>query len=160
MFSLFQAQLIELIRSFLGTSDDPSGRMTAALEYASSKLAPMAPTNPRFLAQLEDTMCLLIFPPENFSDSLKALLDPCRRPQVADEVNDMLLQYRGIGGHSKLSALLKTRVWAENKAKEKDLNIPPRLDVALVDTTYIEDDHMSTDVPTALDECTPMDMEI
>lgn len=152
LFTLLQAQLLEFIRAYL-TNPHPNADINAPLDFATERLAPIAPTNPDFLARLEDTMCLLIFPPDGYSEALKALLDPARRIDIAAGVNEAILRSKGGTGKSKLSGLLKTRVWAERQAKEKQLNIPERLDVALADPAHVT-------VPNALDDGIPMDIEI
>ncbi|KAI5289574.1 hypothetical protein KEM54_003638 [Ascosphaera aggregata] len=80
-------QLIELIRPLTSSAAD----ITPALDFATQNLAPLAPTNSKFLAQLEQTMCLLIFPRDKLSPELSALLDPELRGVVAKRVNRALL---------------------------------------------------------------------
>src|SRR2546429_5534923 len=61
-FALLRLQLVELIRTCTST---PGGDITPALTFATTQLAPRAPTKKEFLEDLERTMALLIFPPDN-----------------------------------------------------------------------------------------------
>jgi len=73
----------------------PDGDITPALEFATSQLAPRAPTNPQFLEDLERTLALLIFPSENLAPSLASLLHPDLRMDIATRVNEAILQSQG-----------------------------------------------------------------
>ena len=79
---------MELIRIYNAT---PGGDITPALTFASTQLAPRAPTNKEFLEDLERTMALLIFPPDSLEPPLAALLQPELRRTVADRVNKAIL---------------------------------------------------------------------
>lgn len=126
-FSLLRLQLVELIRKCT-TAD---GDISPALEFATSQLAPRAPTNPQFLEDLERTLSLLIFPPENLSPSLAPLLHPDLRKEIATRVNEAIMQSQGARKEARLRNLVKLRAWAEQKAREAKKNIPDKLDIGL-----------------------------
>ncbi|KAI5304749.1 hypothetical protein KEM56_005998 [Ascosphaera pollenicola] len=86
-FAVLQLQFIELIRPL----SSPTSDISAALRFATHNLAPLAPTNSKFLSQLEQTMCLLIFPRDKLTPDLLKLLDPSLRETVAKRVNRALL---------------------------------------------------------------------
>lgn len=127
-FSLLRLQLVELIRKCTSTAD---GDISPALEFATSQLAPRAPTNPQFLEDLERTLSLLIFPPENLSPSLAPLLRPDLRKEIATRVNEAILQSQGARKEARLRNLVKLRAWAEQKAREAKKNIPDKLGIGL-----------------------------
>ncbi|MCJ1404863.1 hypothetical protein MMC11_008089 [Xylographa trunciseda] len=127
-FALLRLQLIELIRSCTVT---PDGDITPALTFATTHLAPRAPTSPEFLQDLEQTMALLIFPPDNLAPPLAALLDTKLRKDVAKRVNEAILQSNGERTRSKLLELVRTRAWAEQKARDAKKDIPDRIDIGL-----------------------------
>lgn len=136
-FALLRLQLVELIRTCTAT---PHGDISPALTFATTHLAPRAPTNPAFLEDLERTMALLIFPPENLAPPLAALIDPKLRKDVAQRVNEAILVSQGERTRSKLLELVRTRLFVEQKAREQKKDIPDRLDLGL-DTDM--DDHDS-----------------
>jgi hypothetical protein len=127
-FSLLRLQLVELIRK---CSSTPDGDITPALEFATSQLAPRAPTNPQFLEDLERTLALLIFPSENLAPPLAALLHPDLRKEIATKVNEAILQNQGARKEARLRNLVKLRAWAEQKAREAKRDIPDHLDLSL-----------------------------
>ena len=127
-FALLRLQLVELIRS---CSSSPDGDISPALEFATSQLAPRAPTNPQFLEDLERTLSLLIFPSENLAPSLAPLLQPDLRKDIATKVNEAILQNQGAHKEARLRNLVKLRAWAEQKARESKKNIPDKLDIGL-----------------------------
>lgn len=127
-FALLQLQLIELIRTCTST---PNGDISPALDFATSQLAPRAPTNPQFLEDLEKTLSLLIFPAENLSPSLAALLDPELRKSIANRVNEAILKNQGARREAKLRNLVKLRSWSEYKARHAKKDIPDKLDMGL-----------------------------
>jgi len=127
-FALLRLQLIELIRNCTVT---PDGDITPALSFATTHLAPRAPTSPEFLQDLEQTMALLIFPPDNLAPPLAALLDTKLRKDVAKRVNEAILQSNGERTRSKLLELVRTRAWAEQKARDAKKDIPDRIDIGL-----------------------------
>lgn len=127
-FALLQLQLVELIRTCTST---PNGDISPALDFATSELAPRAPTNPQFLEDLEKTLSLLIFPTENLSPSLAGLLDPELRKTIANRVNEAILQSQGANREARLRNLVKLRAWAEQKAREAKKDLPAKLDIGL-----------------------------
>jgi len=128
-FALLRLQLVELIRTCTST---PDGDITPALEFATSQLAPRAPTSPQFLEDLERTLALLIFPSENLAPSLASLLNPGLRKDIATRVNEAILQSQGARKEARLRNLVKLRAWAEQKAREAKRDIPEKLDLGLV----------------------------
>ncbi|KAL1986342.1 hypothetical protein VTN96DRAFT_6574 [Rasamsonia emersonii] len=138
-FSLLRLQLVELIRK---CTSSPDGDITPALDFATSQLAPRAPTNPQFLEDLERTLALLIFPSENLAPSLASLLHPDLRKEIATKVNEAILQSQGARKEARLRNLVKLRAWAEQKAREAKKDIPDHLDLGLVpDKTNSDHDH-------------------
>lgn len=127
-FALLRLQLIELIRNCMST---PNADITPALTFATSQLAPRAPTNPEFLEDLERTMALLIFPPENLAPPLAALLDPNLRQTVANRVNEAILGNQGARREARIRNLVRLRAWAEKKAREANKDIPSKLSLGL-----------------------------
>ena len=119
---------MELIRSCTST---PNGDVAPALEFATSHLAPRAPTDPQFLEDLEQTLSLLIFPSGDLTPSLAALLDPELRKSIAIRVNEAILQSQGVRPEARLRNLVKLRVWAELKAREAKKDLPTKLDLGL-----------------------------
>ena len=109
----------------------PNADITPALTFATSQLAPRAPTNPEFLEDLERTMALLIFPPENLAPPLAALLDPNLRQTVANRVNEAILGNQGARREARIRNLVRLRAWAEKKAREANKDIPPKLSLGL-----------------------------
>ncbi|PGH26825.1 hypothetical protein AJ80_01404 [Polytolypa hystricis UAMH7299] len=131
-FSLLRLQLVELIRS---CTSAPNSDITPALDFATSQLAPRAPTNPQFLEDLERTLSLLIFPSDNLAPSLAALLDPELRKNIAIRVNEAILQSQGARREAMLRKLVRARAWAEQKAREAKKDIPDKLDIGLSQET-------------------------
>ncbi|KAF2083830.1 hypothetical protein K490DRAFT_60156 [Saccharata proteae CBS 121410] len=127
-FALLRLQLIELIRKCMSS---PSADITPALTFATSELAPRAPANQEFLEDLERTMALLIFPPENLAPPLAALLDPALRQTVATQVNEAILSSQGASREAKIKQLVRLRAWAEQKARDAKKEIPPTLSLGL-----------------------------
>ncbi|KAJ5101565.1 LisH dimerization motif subgroup [Penicillium alfredii] len=127
-FALLRLQLVELIRTCTST---PDGDISPALEFATSQLAPRAPTNPQFLEDLERTLALLIFPSDNLSPSLASLLDPGLRKEIATLVNEAILQNQGARKEARLRNLVKIRAFAEHKARDAKKDIPDKLDLGL-----------------------------
>ncbi|KAF2497104.1 hypothetical protein BU16DRAFT_526138 [Lophium mytilinum] len=140
-FALLRLQLIELIRKCMTT---PDADITPALTFATSQLAPRAPTNPEFLEDLERTMALLIFPPENLAPPLAALLDPALRQTVANRVNEAILGSQGARREARIRNLVRLRTWSEKKARDAGKDIPEKLDFGLnADKEVDEDDAMN-----------------
>ncbi|OKL60908.1 hypothetical protein UA08_03568 [Talaromyces atroroseus] len=137
-FSLLRLQLVELIRRCTST---PNADITPALEFATSQLAPRAPTNPQFLEDLERTLALLIFPSENLTPSLAPLLHPNLRKDIATKVNEAILKSQGARKEARLRNLVKLRAWAEQKARETKSGIPDILDIGLYNEKQSASDH-------------------
>ena len=125
-FALLRLQLIELIRNCIAS---PNSDITSALTFAQTHLAPRAPTNPEFLSDLERTMALLIFPPDNLTPPLAGLLDPELRQSIATKVNEAILTSQGVRSQARLKSLVRLRVWAERKAREQGKDLPEHLDI-------------------------------
>ncbi|KAI9045043.1 uncharacterized protein KD926_010366 [Aspergillus affinis] len=135
-FALLRLQLVELIRT---CTSQPNGDISPALEFATSHLAPRAPTNPQFLEDLERTLALLIFPIENLTPSLAPLLHPDLRKEIATRVNEAILQSQGARKEARLRNLVKLRAWAEQKAREAKKDLPEKLDLGLGDSNANND---------------------
>lgn len=119
---------MELIRECNST---PDGNITPALNFATTQLAPRAPTNPEFLEDLERTMALLIFPPDNLEPQLAALLHPDLRKSVADRVNKAILISQGQKRDAAIRNLVRLRAWAEDSAREQKKDLPAHLELGL-----------------------------
>jgi hypothetical protein len=120
-FALLRLQLIELIRHSYKSKD---GDIQPALDFAASHLAQRAPSNPEFLSDLEKTMALLCFPPDNLVPQLQDLMDIKLRKRIADDVNNALLRRQGIGGESKIKMLVKLWGWAGSALAEQKVDFP------------------------------------
>ncbi|KAG5984086.1 hypothetical protein E4U55_006118 [Claviceps digitariae] len=127
-FSLLRLQLVELIRSCNDTGD-----IAPALKFATEQLGPRAPTNPRFLEDLERTMALLLFPASGLEPQLAALLDPELRRTAADSVNKAILEKLSTRREAAIRHLVKLRAWAENTARIKSVSLPDKLEIGLRD---------------------------
>jgi len=127
-FALLRLQLVELIRTCNST---PGGNITPALTFATTQLAPRAPTNPEFLEDLERTMALLIFPPENLEPQLAALLHPNLRKSVADRVTKAILASQGQRRDAAIRNLVRLRAWAEETARDAKKDLPAQLSIGL-----------------------------
>lgn len=127
-FALLRLQLIELIRTCNSTG---GGNIVPVLNFATSQLAPRAPTNPQFLDDLEKTMALLLFNTENLEPQLAALLQPDLRKDVADRVNKAILASQGQRREAAIRNLVKLRAWAEGAARNSKKDLPSRLDIGL-----------------------------
>ncbi|KAF1990735.1 hypothetical protein K402DRAFT_389653 [Aulographum hederae CBS 113979] len=141
-FSLLRLQLIELIRH---CTSSPTADITPALSFAQTQLAPRAPTQPSFLEDLERTMALLIFPPENLTPQLAALLDPSLRQSVAQRVNEAILSIQGARREARIKGLIRLRAWSEQKARDTKKEIPPRLSIGLDDDSDMDEDDEDED---------------
>jgi hypothetical protein len=136
-FELLRLELVELIRACnfpatlaagnSTTAEVRPGDIEPALEFATNHLArrAMAAGKPEFLAELERTMALLCFPPqERLPAELAYLLDPNLRQRVADEVNTLLLEKQGIPGESKLANLMRLWAWSEKMMEQANIEVP------------------------------------
>lgn len=124
-FALLRLQLIELIRDLASTSNDD---ITPALTFAASHLASRAQKNPEFLADLEQTMALLCFSPSNLVPQLAELMDPALRRQVANKVNEAILEAQGVMREAKIRGLVRVWGWADN-AMRQEIGEVPALDL-------------------------------
>ena len=128
-FALLRLQLIELIRASNATQDHED--IVKVLDFASTHLAPRAPTNPQFKKDLEKAMSLLVYPTENLSPPLAALLDPQLRQEVANKVNEAILKSQGARREAQIKGLIKLRAWAEQKCRESKKDLPLTLRLGL-----------------------------
>lgn len=139
-FSLLRLQLIELIRACNYPATLPAGSATPVvspndiapvLEFAAAHLARRAPSNPKFLLDLERTMALLCFPPNEqaLPAELRGLLDVKLRDQVALKVNAVILARQGIEGQPKIVNLLRLWGWGEQQLAAENV-VFPRLNSA------------------------------
>jgi len=129
-FALLRLQLVELIRTCNAT---PGGDITPALTFATTQLAPRAPTNKEFMEDLERTMALLVFPSDNLEPPLAELLQPGLRQSVADRVNKAILTCQNQRRNAAIRNLVRLRAWAENTARENKKDIPARMELGLDD---------------------------
>jgi hypothetical protein len=127
-FALLRLQLVELIRTCNAT---PGSDITPALTFATTELAPRAPTNPEFLEDLERTMALLVFPADNLEPQLAAILHPDLRRSVADRVNKAILTCQNQRRDAAIRNLVRLRAWAENTARENKIDLPARIGLGL-----------------------------
>lgn len=130
-FALLRLQLVEIIRTCRAT---PDGDMEPALEFATEKLGPRAPTNPQFLEALEKTMTLLVFShdPKTLEPSVAALLKPDLRREVADKVNTAIVDRQLHRRDAAIRHLVQMRAWAENTVrKDAKYTLPSRIDLGL-----------------------------
>lgn len=72
-------------------------------------------------------MALLIFPPENLTPPLAAILDPALRRSVANRVNEAILSSQGAQREARIKGLVRLRLWAEFKAREAKKDVPADL---------------------------------
>ncbi|KAI5299884.1 hypothetical protein KEM55_001241, partial [Ascosphaera atra] len=97
-FSLLRQHLTELIRPL----SNPNADIGPVLDFAAQNLAPLAPLSSNFLADFEQTMCLLIMPRENLGadPQMARLLDTGVRVELARWVNRCLLGEESEGNPS------------------------------------------------------------
>ena len=137
-FALLRLQLVELIRT---CNASPGGDITPALTFATSELAPRAPTNQEFLEDLERTMALLVFPPDNLEPQLAALLHPDLRRHVAERVNKAILECQNERRDAAIRDLVQLRSWAENHARDERNDLPARMELGLNEGENIPPHH-------------------
>ena len=118
---------MELIRS----CNAADGDIGPALKFATEQLGPRAPTNPKFLEDLERTMALLLFSPDALEPQLATLLDPELRRSAADSVNKAILEKQSTRQEAAIRHLVKMRAWAEKAARDKGMDLPDRVDIGL-----------------------------
>ena len=105
----------------------------------------------QFKHDLERAMALLIVPRESWNTSnsstsqlpgnmtpvpndfgtLSELVDPSLRKRVAKDVNEALLESQGDRREANIRYLVRARAWAEQLAREKKVDLPPRLNLGL-----------------------------
>jgi len=127
-FALLRLQLVELIRI---CNAAPGGDITPALAFATTQLAPRAPTNKDFMEDLERTMALLVFPQDSLEPPLAALLQPGLRRSVADRVNKAILFCQSARRDAAIRSLVRLRAWAEDTARQSKKDLPARLELGL-----------------------------
>jgi glucose-induced degradation protein 8 len=115
------------------TLEQPGADLQPALSFATTHLAPRASQNEDFKNDLELTMSLLIFPSDNLSAPLKAIIDPSLRKTVANKVNEAILSSQGAKRHARLRHLVRMRAWSEATARQKDFFGSTSLDIGLDD---------------------------
>ncbi|KAK9465944.1 CTLH/CRA C-terminal to lish motif domain-containing protein [Lipomyces arxii] len=120
-FALLRLQLVELIKKCTAT---PNGDIQPILNFASIHLASRAQKNPAFLADLEKTMALLCFSPDNLVPQLVELIDPSLRRQVAARVNEAILEAQGVMREAKMRGLVRLWGWAENALRQEKVDFP------------------------------------
>lgn len=145
---------IELIRAH---------RISEALLFASTELAPRGAQNPEFLSDLEKTMALLAFPelaaidhlttatpsasapdsasassPEPAWTTLGTLMRKEHRIKVAKELNAAILESQGQGQETKLSGLIRLMSWGEGHLQAKGVSVPGLTITQLLDNTVVE----------------------
>ncbi|KAK2079455.1 Chaperone protein ClpB1 [Prototheca wickerhamii] len=109
LFHLQRQQLIELIRQ---------GNVEGALEFAQEFLAAKCEENPDNLAELEQTMALLVF--DDIAESpLQELMEVTQRQKVADEINPAILRHQLQEEQPQLPVLLKLFLWLQRRLKDK-----------------------------------------
>ena len=77
-------------------------------------------------------MALLFFAPDNRPPAQQALMDPNLRREVADQVNNAIMQT----SHSRtkdaaIRELVKMRAWAESEARKQKNSLPDELFLGL-----------------------------
>lgn len=111
--------------------DESEGGIVPPVEFAMENLSPRAAGDEQLRQDLEQTMCLAIFRPDQLIPSLKALLDHKMRRDMAKRVNEAILETTGEGTKAKLFDLVKLRAWSEDKAREAKKDLPDNLDIGL-----------------------------
>ncbi|KAJ2898227.1 uncharacterized protein MKZ38_004053 [Zalerion maritima] len=124
-FALLRLQLVELIRRCDG------GDIAPALEFATQHLAPRAPTKPEYLADLEKTMALLIFPHDKLEPPIAYLLEPTLRRDVAAMVNQAVNERQSRRRDGAVRDLVRMRNWVERTARGAKKDIPDKLELNL-----------------------------
>lgn len=109
----------------------PGGDIAPALDFATTHLGPRAPTDSKFLKDLEETMALLILPHQDLEPELAAILHPDLRREVADNVNKAILQRQSERRESAIRQLVKMRAWAESTARAENKQLPDKIELAI-----------------------------
>ncbi|KAK7956667.1 uncharacterized protein PG986_005889 [Apiospora aurea] len=139
-FALLRLQLVELIRTCHAA---PGGDIQPALDFATEQLGPRAPTNEKFMRDLEETMSLLVFKHDTLDPSIAVLLKPDLRRDVADKVNKAILDRQVWRRDAAIRDLVQMRAWSEDAVRKETTkkDIPARIDLNLDG-----DEHLSEDV--------------
>lgn len=131
-FALLRLQLVELIRACKFPADgDITPNIAPVIEFATTQLAPRAPTNPEWLEDLERTMALLVFDHNELQPQLAAILNPDLRKSVADRVNKAILKCQNQRRDAAIRNLVRLRAWAETTARESKKDLPARIELGL-----------------------------
>lgn len=116
-----------------------------AIKFAQENLAPYAPQNEKFKHDLERAMALMIVPKEAMKNAkarsenvgafgqLYELVDPSLRIEVANHVNAAILRHKGKPDQSRIHTILQERAWAEEQARERNIELPDDLTVSMED---------------------------
>lgn len=94
-------------------------------------------------------MALLIYPAENRSAPLTALLEPGLRQSVATRVNEALLESQGYARRARLKSLVRLRAWAEEEARQHanvSKGLPDDIELWPEDYQEADDEDSSMDV--------------
>jgi glucose-induced degradation protein 8 len=126
-FALLRLQLVELIRNCTTTTAD----ISPALKFATQQLAPRASTSKEFLLDLERTMALLVFSPDNLNPQNAELLKPSLRMDVADRVNQAILRRQGMSVEAKIKEWVRARAWSEMEARRTKKDVPHSIKLGL-----------------------------
>ncbi|KAK5078148.1 hypothetical protein LTS08_003010 [Lithohypha guttulata] len=146
-FALLRLQLIELIKKmFDGPENEKPQLFGTAVTFAQQNLAPYTPQSEKYKSDLERAMALLIIPKEAWQSKsqthneqisafgpLGDLIDPSLKIEVARDVNAAILRSQGRSDHSTIHRILQTRVWAEDLARDKGIDLPADMGIDLWD---------------------------
>lgn len=112
--------------------NESGGDIQSVLEFAREQLGPRAPTDPKFLEDLELTMTLVFMTPDAVKEPhIAALLHPNLRTQAADAVNQAILERAGFPPRPLLPFLAKTRAMAEGHARAHGEDLPDALNIGV-----------------------------
>ena len=111
--------------------DEGEAGIVPPVEFAMENLSPRAAGDDQLRNDLEQTMCLAIFRPDQLIPPLKALLDHQMRRDMAKRVNEAILESTGERTKAKLFDLVKLRAWSEDKARAVKKDLPDQLDIGL-----------------------------
>ncbi|KAF2672114.1 lish motif-containing protein [Microthyrium microscopicum] len=141
-FALLRLQLVEIVKR-----GDPNNKedLMKAISFANKQLAPRAKESKEFIEDLEKGMALIIFPRDNLPVTLKPLLDPALRFDIAAQVNEAILLSSGSRREARIKDLIKLRQWSEQKARDMKKAIPARLSLGLNLDDETDDDNMNGD---------------
>lgn len=123
LFELLRLRLLELIREVVEEKDTSDLAVERCLNFAHENLAPLAPSNQKFLNSLELTMSLLCFPPSSYSPALKNVLNYSQRERVANLANVSILKSQGLSNESRLLSLVNFERWCEKEAQRNSIEV-------------------------------------